>query len=87
MGDCGGPAFSDFGPQLFDVLIGNLNRADERFTFAHAVAIRTAGHQQIESVRNLKIMLGNRCGVLRVEAFDAVQSSSFPVQAGFSSGL
>jgi hypothetical protein len=39
MGDCGRPAFSDFSLELFDVLIGKFNGADEGLAFAHTVAI------------------------------------------------
>ena len=74
MGDCGRSAFSDFGLELFDVLIGKLDGADEGLAFAHAVAIRAAGHEQIEAVRKFKIMLGNGSGMFGVKTFDAIES-------------
>ena len=56
------------------MLIWKLNRADERLAFAHAVAIGTAGHEQIVLVGNFKIMFGDSRGVFGVKAFDAVES-------------
>ena len=56
------------------MLIGQLDRADERFAFAHAMAIRAAGHEQIKLVRDLQVMLGDRGGMFRVKTFDSVQT-------------
>ena len=61
--------------QHLDVLIRHPDGADQWFAFAHAVAIRSAGHQQMEMVGQLQVMLAGCCGMFRVETLNAVQPS------------
>ena len=62
------------GLEFFDVLVRQLDGADERFAFAHAVAIRAAGDEQIVLVGDVAdnaAAVGG--GMLGVKTFDAVQ--------------
>ena len=57
---CGGFDLRRSRFQFLDVLVRQLDGADERLALAEAVAIGAAGHQQMELVGQLQVMLGGR---------------------------
>ena len=67
------PAARDLRLEPFDVFVGQLDGADERLALAEAVAIGTAGDEQVELVGDFQVTLGQRGGMLGVKTFDAVQ--------------
>ena len=65
------PRFGSF--EVFDVFVGQLNGANQRFALAQSMTIRPAGDQKTELLRQTDVVLADGRCVLGVKTLQAVQ--------------